>query len=112
MATQPEALFKNRVCKLLDTLPKNDLFYFTKEAKSLRGIPDLIGCYKGIFFAWELKQSEEEAQKIHGRIALQRYILSLIRRSGGIGEIVCPENLDEKFLELQSYPKREDCPPP
>lgn len=106
MATQPEALFKNKVFKLLDSVPKQDLFYFTKEAKSLRGIPDLIGCYKGKFFAWELKQSEKESQKTQGRIALQRYILSLIRRAGGIGEIVYPENLDEKFQELfQSCPK-------
>lgn len=106
MATQPEAIFKNKVYKLFEQIPKKDLYYFTKEAKSIKGIPDLIGCYKGKFFAWELKKSEREGQTSGGRIVLQLYILSLIRRAGGVGEVVYPENLEEKFRELfQCDPK-------
>lgn len=107
MAIQPETRFKNLVTKKLKEIP--DLYYFIKEAKALRGIPDVIGCYKGLFFGWELKKSKAEAQKNTGRIVLQRYILSLIQRSGGIGEIVHPDNLDEKLRQLLEHdPKRKD----
>jgi len=79
---------------------QENLFVFTKEAKSIRGLPDVIGCYNGLFFGWELKRSESEARKRTGRIALQRHILKLIRNAGGVGEIVHPKNLDEKLLQL------------
>lgn len=76
------------------------MFVFTKEAKSIRGLPDIIGCCNGLFFGWELKASESEARKKTGRIALQRHILKLIQRAGGVGEIVHPNNLDDKLTEL------------
>jgi hypothetical protein len=78
----------------------NKLYFFIKEALALRGIPDVIGCYRGRFFAWELKKSEKEANKKGGRIALQRYILKTIRNAGGVGEIVFPENFEQKYQEL------------
>lgn len=77
-----------------------DLYHFTKEALSIRGIPDLIGCYKGRFFAWELKRSAKEASKTTGRIALQLYTLKLIRKAGGIGRVVHPDNFEECLSEL------------
>lgn len=76
------------------------LYHFTKEACAIRGIPDLIGCYKGRFFAWELKRSAKEASKTTGRIALQRYTLKLICKAGGIGRIVHPDNFEECLAEL------------
>lgn len=85
--------FQQRVLRTLRSY--DGMFVFVKEAKSLRGLPDLIGCYKGQFFGWELKRSESEARKKTGRIVLQRHILQLIQRAGGIGEIVHPDNLDE-----------------
>ena len=97
--------FQQQVKKKLNSI--EGMFHFTKEAKSLRGLPDIIGCYKGQFFGWELKRSLQEAQKQTGRIVLQRYILSLIQRAGGIGELVHPDNLDDKLRELlQSHPKQ------
>lgn len=85
----------------LDPVP--DLYYFVKEALALRGIPDIIGCYKGRFFAWELKRSAKEASKTSGRIVLQKHFLGHINRAGGIGEIVHPDNLDQKLSELLDY---------
>lgn len=95
-----ESHFKKQVKRKLDAVP--GLYYFVKEALALRGIPDIVGCYNGRFFAWELKRSEKEARKKTGRIVLQKHIIGLIRKAGGIGEIVYPENLEEKLQELLS----------
>lgn len=90
----------------METLKAVDgMFVFSKEAKSLRGYPDIIGCYKGRFFGWELKRSESESRKTTGRIVLQRHILTQVQRAGGIGELVHPDNFEEKLAELlQSDP--------
>ncbi len=98
-----ESKFKARVMKDLKAV--EGMFVFSKEAKSLRGYPDIIGCYRGRFFGWELKRSESEARKQTGRIVLQRHILTLVQHSGGIGEIVHPDNYQEKLAALlQSDP--------
>lgn len=94
--------------KVKQVLKDNGVFCFVKEAKSLRGLPDIIGCYNGRFFGWELKRSPQEARKRTGRIVLQRHILKLIRKNGGIGEIVHPDNLDKKLQELLSSPPRSN----
>ena len=84
------------------------LYFFTKEAMSIRGIPDIIGCTQnGRFFAWELKRSKWEVYyktkkgiKCTGRTALQWHNIKKIRNAGGIAEFVYPENFEEKFGEL------------
>lgn len=93
-----ESAFQRAVINKLKKIP--DLYFFKKEAMAIRGIPDIIGCYKGRFFAWELKRSEAESHKMTGRIVLQKYIISLIRKAGGIGEFVYPENFEERLEEL------------
>ncbi len=95
-----ESAFKEKVKKRLNAV--DGLYFFVKEALALRGIPDIIGCYQGRFFAWELKRSYKESRKRTGRIVLQRHIIKLIKKAGGIGEIVYPENFDEKFEELMN----------
>lgn len=75
-------------------------WHFTKEALAIRGLPDIVGLYKGRFFAWELKRNRQEANKKEGRIALQRYNLALIRKAGGIAEIVHPDNFEEMYQNL------------
>jgi len=93
-----EARFQHKV--LADLRKTKGLFVFTKEALSLRGLPDLIGCFQGRFFGWELKKDEASTRRTTGRTVLQRHILSLIVRAGGVGEFVCPENYQEKKAEL------------
>lgn len=89
------------------------LYWFIKEAGSLRGIPDLIICANGSFVAWELKRSRDEAEKTTGRIVLQRYTLLRIQRAHGVAEIVHPENLEDNLRVLHSlcYPKSADTVP-
>lgn len=97
-----EHAFQKIVKKRLGEIP--GLYHFTKEALAIRGIPDLIGCYKGRFFALELKRSSKEAAKKTGRIALQRYTLGLIRKAGGYAEIVHPDNLEQCLQALLNFP--------
>lgn len=70
---------------------------------AIRGIPDIIICYKGRFVAWELKRSKYEANKKTGRIVLQRYVIGRIREAGGIADIIHPDNLEDKLNELISF---------
>ena len=93
-----EKAFQESVIRKLKTI--KDMYFFKKEAAAIRGIPDIIGCYKGRFFAWELKRSQKEADKNTGRIVLQKLVIKMIQDCGDIGEVVCPENFEAKLREL------------
>jgi len=72
------------------------LKYFIKEAVSIRAIPDIIGCYKGKFFALELKRSLKEANKKTGRIVAQKYWLETwMIEADAKTFLVYPENFEE-----------------
>lgn len=60
-------------------------FYKTSEI-ARRGIPDIIGCIRGKFFALEIKT---ELGKLD---LLQDHTLILIKASGGFGAVVRPSN--------------------
>jgi hypothetical protein len=93
VATKPETLFTQKVLRRL----RNDLpqVWVTKiMAGSIIGIPDLVGVCGGLFFAWELKVGQNKPTRI------QVYVLEQIRKAGGIGEVVTPENLETEFKRL------------
>lgn len=84
-------------------LDSRNLWWSIKEAKSVRGLPDIWGCYNGKFFAMEVKKDAAEASKNTGRIALQKYTLRQIDlKGGGLGYIVHPGNLQE-ILDSLDY---------
>ena len=58
------------------------------------GIPDVIGCLKGTFFALEVKQPTGRLSKV------QAYQLARIRLSGGIAERVDSLADVKKLLDL------------
>ena len=60
------------------------------------GIPDLLVCLKGIFFGIELKADKGKPSD------LQRWNVSEINRSGGIGIILYPAGFEEfrKLVEV------------
>lgn len=62
----------------LTAIPKS--FWFRPPTKTLRGIPDIIGCLNGHFIALELKLDRARADKT--REALQKYVLSKIEKAG------------------------------
>lgn len=52
---------------------------------SMAGLPDITGCYKGMFFAFETKLPEKRANTS----AIQRRVLVKISDAGGMGRVVC-----------------------
>lgn len=73
--------------------------WFVKEAKSIRGIPDIIGCISGRFIALEVKRSLAEARGSTGRIALQKKFVADTNKTGGYGTFIYPEN-ESEILEI------------
>ena len=104
MSNTPEGTFAKKVKDRLDLLIRQGypLYYFVKEAGSIRGIPDIIICANGNFVVWELKPTEEEAAKTSGRIVLQKYTIERIQRANGAGTIVHPGNIKLAFQVLES----------
>jgi hypothetical protein len=89
---QNETKFKMKVQSRLSQIP--GVWHVKIQQVALRGVPDMLICYKGKFFAWELKT-------LKGRVSdLQRYVLNNITKAGGIARVVTPDNLDECIEEL------------
>ena len=93
-----EAKFKRQVIKDLNLL--ENTYWFVKEAKSIRGIPDIICCINGRFVALELKRNRAEGAKNTGRIALQKHNLNRIRECSGEGFIVWPDVWPSTYKQL------------
>ena len=100
MAT-PEGLFQKRVLRRLKQI--EGMYVFKKEAAAIRGIPDVIGCFRGRFFCLELKASSKLARRTTGRIVLQKHNIERVRAAGGYGAIVYPENFEEVINQLLSF---------
>lgn len=90
MPKQKETRFKEKVLPILKLLPNT--WVIKTQMVSALGIPDLIGCCNGRFFALELKNSRKEAERAHGRARLQAHIILKIRDAGGFAEFCYPEN--------------------
>jgi len=85
--------------KKLKAIPNS--YWFVKEAKGIRGIPDIIGVINGRFVGIEVKRTAAEARKTSGRIVLQKHNLSKINNAHGIGFIIHPDNIEEKLEILR-----------
>ena len=51
----------------------------------MAGLPDIIGCYQGKFFALEVKNPDNRG----GTSGRQEYVMGKIRQAGGISQVVC-----------------------
>lgn len=97
MSAKPETVFRKRVAADLQKLAKT--IAFPIQQKAINGDPDFILCLNGLFVGLELK-----AEK--GRVSpLQKYKLTRIKLSGGLGLVVYPSTWDETFKELQLLTK-------
>ena len=93
----PENKFKNgKLKRELKKIP--NLYYFVKEAGSLRGIADIVGLCNGHYFSLEVK-----AAKNSPRTKLQERHLRLVIAAGGFAEFIYPENCDEILKKLISH---------
>ena len=85
---------------------KSNLYVFSKEAVSVRGIPDIVGCYNGTYFALEVKKAKSEVynkygiMKDKGRIVLQKYNIQKTIECGGFASFIYPENMNEVLEKL------------
>lgn len=84
----PEAKVKAKVRKILIDMGAY-LFMPATHGYGKSGVPDIVGCYQGVFFAIECKAGKGKTT------ALQERELNLIRSAGGVSFVVNEENLDE-----------------
>jgi Holliday junction resolvase len=83
-------LEKNIVNKILKYLKSLDGCFCFKHNGLTAGIPDIICCYKGRFFAFEVKNET-------GRVTnLQKAIIEKLNRAGGVAVVV--RSVDEVKL--------------
>ena len=82
--------FQRRVLKILREIP--DSYWVRFNDRKTFGVPDILGCVKGRFFALELKRKKNGSYKA---TPLQRYHLKKIREAYGEAFILTPETLGQ-----------------
>ena len=96
MSKTPEGKFTEQVTNYLKSLGGACWFYKVYGGGYFQrnGIPDIIGVFKGKFFALELKAE-------NGKASLQIYNIDKINRAGGIGYILKPSQFEEFKKEFE-----------
>jgi Holliday junction resolvase len=94
MTSTPEKKVKLKVRAILDW--DKDIYYFTPMTGGYgrSGVPDIVGCYKGHFFAIECKAGKGTTT------ALQDKNIKEIKKAGGQVIVVNENNLEEVRLML------------
>lgn len=90
-----ETQFKIKVQRDLDEI---DAYHVKTNERALRGIPDIIGCRNGYFFALELKK--DATSKIDN---LQTYVIRQILKKGGFARVTYPEKWESDLAALIQY---------
>ena len=62
--------------------------------------PDILGVYRGRFFALEVKKDKHGVGERTGRIAMHRYVMDRIKNVGGFAAFIYPEIEDEVISAL------------
>ena len=75
---QPETAIARKLVRLIEG-DGGWAFKVHGSPFQLAGIPDVVGCYRGLFFGIEVKVPGKKPSKI------QNYRLRCIREAGGIG---------------------------
>lgn len=96
MGEKPETSFTRIVLRRLRSEVPN-IWVVKTQMVSLVGVPDLIGCVNGRFFAWELKVGDNKASM------LQKHTLKLISKAGGEASVITPENFELALDYLKLY---------
>jgi hypothetical protein len=96
----PEKRITESIRARLRTRPRTWFVKIAAGAFQVAGLPDLIGCTDGRFFALEVKVPGGRAT------ALQSRVLELIRAAGGIAEVVTSADEAEAALAVWQC---DDC---
>ncbi|MGN0594792.1 MAG: VRR-NUC domain-containing protein [Hominimerdicola sp.] len=102
MAKKEETLFQEKVEKFLTSQGAFWFKYWGGGIYNRSGMPDLMGCINGHFLALELKTPIGKASE------LQKYNIDKIRKAGGIGLFLRPEDFEEFKLKIENL-TRSDC---
>ena len=94
--TTPEVKVKRKVVALLKEMDAYN-FFPVMSGYGRSGIPDIIGCYRGVFFAIECKAGDNKTT------ALQEMQLQKIRDAGGISLIINEENIEHVQAALRDH---------
>jgi Holliday junction resolvase len=86
MASTPEKKVKSKVTSVLKELGAY-YFYPVTSGFGTSGVPDIVGCYRGIFFGIECKAGKNKPT------ALQLKNLNQISASGGVALVINEENV-------------------
>jgi hypothetical protein len=83
MSKQPEAKITEKICAYLDS-QKPSVWHFKVHGGMFQqaGVPDIVGCKNGRFFALEVKTEAGTPTK------LQEYVMNKIKAAGGISGVV------------------------
>jgi hypothetical protein len=85
----PEKKVKAAVVKILKEYADLYYFYPVMGGYGASGIPDIVGCYRGRFFAIECKAGKGKTT------ALQEKNIAQIREAGGRVMVVNEDNIQE-----------------
>ena len=95
MAT-PESKVKQKVMKYLKEMDTYH-FYPVTGGYGKSGVPDIVGCYQGMFFGLECKAGKNKPTP------LQEKNLKDIRDAGGVALVINEENVDDVVRMIQDY---------
>jgi hypothetical protein len=92
----PEAKVKKKVVAQLKELHAY-YFYPVTGGYGRSGVPDIIGCYRGLFFGIECKAGKNKPTP------LQEKNLKEIRDAGGLDMVVNEENMNNVAKDLMGW---------
>jgi|TARA_R110000765_G_scaffold236322_2_gene339169 hypothetical protein len=92
----PEAKVKKKV---VDQLKELRAYYFFPATGGYgkSGVPDIVGCYEGVFFGIECKAGKNQPT------ALQQKNLVEISEMGGIAVVINEDNVHEVTTKIKTY---------
>jgi Holliday junction resolvase len=96
MVMTPEAKVKKKVVAQLKEMGAY-YFYPVTGGYGFSGVPDIVGCYKGIFFGIECKSGSNKPT------ALQDKNLTDIRKQKGIAVVINEKNIDSVKAIFDDY---------
>ena len=100
MAMTPEKKVKQTLVKELNKIGAYH-FYPATGGYGRSGIPDVVGCYHGWFFAFECKAGKNKAT------ALQLREIEAIHKADGFAMIVNEGNITQAIAVLQILKERK-----
>jgi hypothetical protein len=95
-ANTPEGKVKQKLLRFINSLePVPYAFFPVPGGYGRSGIPDIVGCWRGRFFAIECKAPG----KLSNTTALQNREMEMIRRGGGVAFVYDGTISDLKLMD-------------